>query len=348
MKASVRLQPLTPRFVFRINNAQISATRNVFVRLKGEDGIAGYGEGAPSKFFGENAEEIVVRLERAAEWLSGLEVRSVADIERAWGEAWEWVKPFRAAQSTLDLALWDLVAKHEGRSVASLAFGKAPAPVKSFATIGLSDPGELKVKVAELRGFPLIKVKMDRGADLDALRFIRDETGAAIAVDANRAWKEVDLPAFSERLAGLGVLFIEQPFPVEEDPRMEALLPQSRLPVFADESCATLEDIERMRGRYTGFNIKLSKCGGLTPALKMLRRGRELGMRVMVGCRLESSLGIAAGAMLAQLADYADLDGAWLLGDDPFDGLPLWNGELVIPDVPGFGVTPTRFPDWAR
>ncbi len=154
-------------------------------------------------------------------------------------------------------------------------------------------------------------------------------------------------PHYPIASAGLGVLFIEQPLPVADDPRMEALLPQMRLPVFADESCATLEDIERVRGRYTGFNIKLSKCGGLTPALKMLRRGRELDMRVMVGCQLESSLGIAAGAVVAQQADYADLDGGWLLGDDPFAGLPLRNGELALADVPGLGVQPVGISDWA-
>ncbi len=139
LKASVRLQPLTPRFVFRINNAQTSAKRNVLVRLEGEDGVAGYGEGAPSKFFGESVDEIVPCFERAAEWLRGLDVRSVADIERAW-HAWEWLKPFRSAQCALDLALWDLLAKREGRSVAALALGKAPLPVKSFATIGFPTP----------------------------------------------------------------------------------------------------------------------------------------------------------------------------------------------------------------
>lgn len=340
MKASVRVQELTPRFVFRINNARVETTRNVFLRVEDESGVAGYGEGAPSKFFGEQVDEVLAKLERATDWLRGVEVRTPACIGRVWEEAWEFLKPFRSAQAALDLALWDLVAKRKGAGVAEIALGEKPRAVKSFATIGLSDPDELKVKVAELRGFPLIKVKMDRGADLDAVRFIREETGATIAVDANRAWGGADLPELSGRLAELGVLFIEQPLPIEEDARMESLLPLSALPVFADESCANAGDLERMPGRFTGFNIKLSKCGGLTPALKMLRRGRELGLQVMVGCRLESSLSIAAGAVVAQQADYADLDGAWLLGNDPFTGLPLLKGELAPSGAPGFGVQP--------
>ena len=326
----------------------MQVTQNVFLRLEDGNGFTGYGEGAPSKFFGEHVDEVHSRLVKVAEWLGDVEVRSVADIERVWNETWPLLKPFRAAQAALDIALWDLVAKHEGVSVAELALGVKPRPVKTFVTIGLSDPDELKAKVAELHGYPFIKVKMDHGVDLAAVRFIREQTGAVLAVDANRAWNDVDLPDLSKRLAELGVIFIEQPLPVEDDARMEEILPLSQLPVLADESCATLEDVERVSGRYSGFNIKLSKCGGLTSALKMLRRGRELGLRVMVGCRLESSLSIAAGAVGAQGTDYADLDGAWLLGDDPFAGLPLRKGELAFSGQTGFGVEPMEgmFKQW--
>jgi len=340
LKVASHIQTLTPRFVFRINNSAVQTTRNVFIRVEDEEGFAGHGEGAPSKFFGEYADELQSKLLQAGQWLRGAGVRTVADIERIWLECWGILQPFRAAQAALDIALWDLVAKREGKSVTELAFGEKPQTVKSFVTIGLSDAEELKIKVAELHGYPLIKVKMDRGVDLAALRFIREQTGATLAVDANRAWKNVDLPALSAQLAELGVIFIEQPLPVENDKRMMDILPGSKLPILADESCAVLEDVEKMTGLYSGFNIKLSKCGGLTPALKMLKRGRELGLQVMVGCRLESSLSIAAGAVIAQKTDHADLDGAWLLGDDPFSGLPLRKGELEPARDHGLGVLP--------
>jgi L-alanine-DL-glutamate epimerase-like enolase superfamily enzyme len=121
---------------------------------------------------------------------------------------------------------------------------------------------------------------------------------------------------------------------------MEALLRASALPIMADESCARPEDVERLPGRFSGFNIKLVKCGGLTPALAMLRRGRELGLKVMIGCMLESSLLIAAGCVAAQEADYADLDGSWLLKDDPCRGLAIADGHIVPAAVPGLGAEP--------
>jgi len=150
----------------------------------------------------------------------------------------------------------------------------------------------------------------------------------------------VELPLVSRKLAALGVLFLEQPLSPASGEEMPGLLALSALPILADESCVTQEDVEAMPGRFSGFNIKLVKCGGLTPALAMARRGRALGLRTMVGCMLESSLLIAAGVVVAQLTDFADLDGAWLLRDDPFEGLPLRQGVLAPGTGPGFGVEP--------
>lgn len=341
LKISSHIHTLKPRFVFRINNSTANETQSLFVRA--EDGrFVGYGEGAPSRFFGEYATELQDRMQEASSWLDGIHAETVEDISRLWEESWNILKPFRAAQSALNIALWDLLAKRSETSVAGLALGRKPEPVSTFATIGLSDGDELPTKVNELRGFPLIKAKMDHSVDLAGLRYIREQTGAALAVDANRSWKNIDVAGLSAELSDLGVVFIEQPLPPEDDALLEAILPVCKIPVFADESCATLEDIERMPSRFSGFNIKLSKCGGLTPALRMLKRGRELGLTVMVGCRLESSLCIAAGAVVAQNADYADLDGAWLLANDPFTGLSLQDGRLSFDgrNTAGLGVVP--------
>jgi L-Ala-D/L-Glu epimerase / N-acetyl-D-glutamate racemase len=344
VRSTVRLRSqihtLYPRFVFRVSHSTQHEARNVLVRLEDDDGFVGYGEAAPSRFFGETAKEIHERLQHAAGWLSGIAARSVEEIGQLSGDAWELVKPFRSAQCALDIALWDIVGKRQGRSVTELALGRKPGRVTSFATLGLSEEHEFDAKVDELLSHPLIKVKMDHSADLDVVRFIRQRTGAAIAVDANRAWRDVDVGELSATLADLGVIFIEQPFAPQDDDRMKAVLPSSRLPILADESCATLDDLERMAGRFAGFNIKLSKCGGLTPALEMLKRGRELGLEVMVGCRLETSASIAAGAVVAQQADYVDLDGAWLVSNDPFTGAELRDGVLDLRDAPGLGVEP--------
>ena len=215
-----------------------------------------------------------------------------------------------------------------------------PHPVRTFCTIGISDALELERKVEELRGFPLIKLKSDSSADLAPVAYIARRTGAALAVDANCAWGEVVIGAVSRELAKWGVRFIEQPLSPADDESMPGILAASALPILADESCVTREDVERLAGRYSGFNLKLVKCGGLTPALAMARRGRELGLKTMVGCMLESSLLIAAGMVAAQQTDFADLDGAWLLRDDPFTGLSLSQGVLTPGSGPGFGVEP--------
>ncbi len=330
-----------PRKVFRISRAAKSEVNNVFVEISAE-GISGFGEASPNAFYGESATDIQSRLQSAAPLIAGLRIDSAQDIESAWHRVWPALAPSRAAQCALDLALWDWLARRNRVSVSELAIGTPPHPVPSFCTIGISDPAELEQKTGELEGFPRIKIKSDAHADLRPIRFIRKRTGAQLAVDANCAWGGIDLAAISVELARLGVLFLEQPLSPADDVRMEKLLASLHLPILADESCVTIEDVERMPGRFSGFNIKLVKCGGLTPALAMLQRAQSLGLKTMTGCMLESSLLIAAGAVVAQQTDYADLDGAWLLKDDPFLGLPLRNGVLTPTPQPGFGVW--RFP----
>ncbi|MCX6967394.1 MAG: dipeptide epimerase [Verrucomicrobia bacterium] len=339
MKLNAVSKNLHPRNVFRISRAARAEVRNIFVEIS-DEGITGRGEASPNAYFDETAGNVQHFLESAAPFVAGLKIESVADIQRVWLEVWPWLAPSRAAQCALDLALWDWLARRKGISVTELALGRPSHPVQTFCTVGLSGESELELKAVELRGFPLIKMKSDSMADLAPIALMRKRTGATLSVDANGAWEKVDIKAISRDLAQLGTLFIEQPLSPALDERMPELLAASALPILADESCVTLEDVERMPGLFSGFNIKLVKCGGLTPSLLMARRGRELGLRTMVGCMLESSLLIAAGAVVAQETDYADLDGAWLLQDDPFTGLPLRQGVLAPGSGPGFGVEP--------
>jgi L-alanine-DL-glutamate epimerase-like enolase superfamily enzyme len=337
VKIQTILRELHPRRPFRIARARRTAVLNVFVRIT-DDGVSGYGEASPNAFYDETAEDVAARLSGCAPHLSSLKIRSVADIEAAWQNLWPLLAPSRAAQCALDLALWDWLARREGASVAQLVWRRAPQPVRTFCTIGISDPEELAEKVEELDGFPKIKIKSGAAADLEPVRYVRARLEAVLAVDANCGWNPAALEALSAELVKLGVAFIEQPFPPGEDRELSRI--SCRLPVFADESCVVLEDVERMAGSFHGFNIKLVKCGGLTPALRMLRRGRELGLQTMVGCMLESSALIAAGAVVAQGTDHADLDGAWLLGDDPFRGWEFSRGLLTPPAQSGLGITP--------
>ncbi|MEP6670654.1 MAG: dipeptide epimerase [Chthoniobacter sp.] len=335
MKLTCISRELHPRRAFRISRARRTEVRNVFIRLESE-GVVGYGEASPNSFYGETWEGVSAHLESARPFIDALQVRSVADIEAAWNAAWRFLAPSRGAQCALDIALWDWLARKRGVTVSELAWNQPPQPVSTFATIGLSSPEELAEKIEELHGFACIKIKSDQSAGLDAVRLVRERTSALVAVDANGAWGEVDLPRLARELQQLGVTFIEQPWP----PARDADLPKLELPVMADESCVTEEDAARLADPFDGFNIKLVKCGGITPARRMVETGKARGKKMMVGCMLESSALIAAGAVIAQRTDYADLDGAWLLRDDPFTGWAFDHGILSPRPEPGLGVEP--------
>lgn len=279
------------------------------------------------------------KLESLKGFLAGRPVGTAADIAAIWKDAWLLLAPSRAAQCALDVALWDWLAKREGCSVAEAVLGDVPSPVGSFTTVGISGPEELEAKIAELTGFPRVKIKMGRDADISIAGRVRTVTlNACLAVDANCAWSGLDLAHLGEKMRQIHADFVEQPLPPECDQQMGEASRRLGLPVMADESCVTFEDVDRMPGFFSEINIKLVKCGGLTPALRMAKRGRELGLGVMVGCMLESSVLIAAGAVAAQLADYADLDGAWLLADDPATGWRFERGMLHPPEGLGLGV----------
>lgn len=327
---------LRPRHAFRIARPREQPLRNVFVRITAA-GAHGFGEASPNGFYGESAEQVLARIAHATPWLRALQIRNVADLERAWSESWEYLAPSRAAQCALDLALWDWLARCEATTVSELALGAVAAPVQTFCTLGLSTASELRAKLEELHAFPQIKVKSDATADLEPIRTVRAASTGVVAVDANASWSGQDLCALSRDLRALDVAFLEQPLPPTDDQR----LPRNCgcLPIVADESCVIEDHVDRLAGRFDGFNIKLVKCGGLTPALRMARRGRALGLKTMVGCMIETSALIAAGAVVAQLTDYADLDGAWLLSDDLFTGWHFDTGVLHPPqNATGLGV----------
>ncbi len=309
MEIKTAVHQLHPRGAFRIARKRTVPFDNVILRVE-HDGVTGWGEASPHPYYGASAAHVVRNLESLSGWLRTLSIRSVDDIAEAWKESWTQLHPDRAAQCALDLALWDWLARKEGVTVTELAHGHVPQPVTSFATIGLSTKEELDEKIAELEGFPRVKIKSDANADLEPARRVKEALRAAIAIDANGAWSTRTLSALSMGFASLGAEFIEQPLPDTHD--REVIRGSYPIPIIADESCTLEEDVDRLSLNFDGINVKLVKCGGLTPALRMVRRASKLGMRTMVGCMLETSILIAAGCVAAQHADYADLDGAWL------------------------------------
>lgn len=333
MEIKTAVHRLHPRGAFRIARQRTVPFDNVVLRVE-HDGVTGWGEASPHPYYGASAPQVVRNLESLGGWLRTLSIRSVDDIAKAWKESWTRLHD-RAAQCALDLALWDWLARKEGVTVTELAHGHPPQPVTSFATIGLSTKEELDEKIAALEGFPRVKIKSDANGDLEPARRVKEELRAALAVDANGAWSKKTLPELSMRVASLGAEFIEQPFGDAHD--RELIRGSYPIPIIADESCVLEEDVDRLSLNFDGLNVKLVKCGGLTPALRMVERASKLGMRTMVGCMLETSILIAAGCVAAQHADYADLDGAWLIADDPCAGWRFERGVLHPPVALGLG-----------
>lgn len=330
---------LFPRHVFRISRAARKQVDNLFLAVE-QDGVIGYGEASPNSYFREDPFDVFMDLAGLADYFLRQTLRTSEDVARIWSEVRILVEPSRAALCAVDVALWDLFSKLSGRSAIDAIHGSPPREIPTSATLGICPKAEWPERIAEVARFPAIKVKMDQNVDLELIEAIRAESRAAIRVDANCAWAGVDIESVSLELAALGVEFIEQPLPREEDGRMPGILRKSHLPILADESCAIPEEVGGLAGRFTGFNIKLVKCGGITPALRMIEAGRRLGLKTMVGCMLESSLLIAAGFAVAQEADFADLDGSWLLREDPFEGLAIREGRLQPPSGLGLGVFP--------
>jgi len=231
------------------------------------------------------------------------------------------------------------LGKKRQSSVSRLIWNCAPRQLISSCTLGLCEPPEWESRVTAVSKCPVLKVKMDEKGDVRFLQFIRSKTNATIRVDANCSWLSLDVPKLTSVLEAMQVEFVEQPLPPENNTAMPLILKKSKLPILADESCTVADDIPDLQGKFSGINIKLVKCGGITPAIEMIRIAHDLGLSVMIGCMLESNLLIAAGVAAAQKAEYADLDGSWLLRDKVFDGIEFENGIIAPNDRPGLGVS---------
>lgn len=245
--------------------------------------------------------------------------------------------PRGAARNALDCALWDLEAKRAGQPVWRLAGLAAPAPLATAFTISLNDPARMEAdaRAATARGFGLLKCKLTGAGDRDRIAAVRaGAPQARLIVDANESWHDLDIAAEAAALAALGVEMVEQPIRHGEEQRLAGVA--ARLPLCADESCHTRADLDGL-GDFDAINIKLDKAGGLTEALALAREGRARGFRIMVGCMLGTSLGIAPAALVAKGADWIDLDGALLLAEDRPGALPLRDGLLRPGTLWGMG-----------
>jgi len=330
----VELLHLQTRHPFIIARGGRSDYRTVWVRLTDGDGQEGWGEAAPSKFYAETAESVLAALEVYRTALPD-DPFNLEEAERRWETM---LRGNAAARAALSAALHDLAGKRLGVPVYRM-WGLDPCKApKSTFTIGLDSPERIRAKVLEAEQYPILKVKLGTDRDTDILRAIRGATDKEIRVDANCAWTVKGTIRMLPILEEFGVTVLEQPVPPQDLDGLAAITAQADIPVIADESCITAQDIPPLVGKVDGINIKLAKCGSLREALRMIAIARSHGMMVMVGCMIESSLGITAAAHFTPLVDIVDLDGAALLANDPFVGASIDGGQVTLPSGPGLGV----------
>jgi L-alanine-DL-glutamate epimerase-like enolase superfamily enzyme len=264
---------------------------------------------------------------------------SPAGLERAGDAMAGAIAHHGAAKCAIDIALHDLAAKVAGVPVHQFLGLSGDLPPTDF-TVGIDEPAAVAERASRAARFPFLKLKVGGPADLATLEAVRRVFAGPIRVDANTGWRPDDAVALLPDLVRLGVELIEQPFPARRLDQLRWLQERSSLPIVADESAVTIEDLDGLVGAVAGVNVKLAKCGGVGPARRMLVRARELGFRTFLGCMEETSVGIAASAAVASLAEWVDLDGNLLLDADPFEGLELGDDcRWQRSDRPGLGVS---------
>jgi L-Ala-D/L-Glu epimerase len=324
------------RHVFTIATSSRTTTPDVLVEIA-HDGVVGYGEASMPPYLGETQETCAAFLAKVdlAKYPNPFELETIlADVDA--------VAPGnQAAKAAVDIALHDLVGKLMRRPWYDIwGFNPAKTPYTTF-TIGIDTPDVVRQKVKEAGEFKLLKVKLGRDNDHEMIETIRSVTDRPLTADANQGWK--DRQKALDEVAWLkerNVLFVEQPFPKEAPLADFAWLTErSPLPIIADESCQRLADVRKLAGAFSGINIKLMKSTGMREAHKMLVLARALGMKVMLGCMTETSCGISAAAHLSPMVDWADLDGALLISNDPFKGATVVDGKVTLTPAPGIGAT---------
>ena len=283
--------------------------------------IVGLGEGYPDRYYGETPDTmaVVIPLLLAAIGEPEADAVGLAAADAAMDRA---IRGHGAAKCALDIALHDLFGKVMGLPVHEMLGLSADVPPTDF-TLGLDEPAVVAERARRAADFPALKIKCGGPADVATLRAVREVYAGPIRVDANTGWTRAVAQTLLPELADLGVELIEQPFPARAYRDLGWLQERSSLPIVADESAVMGEDLDALVGVVAGVNVKLAKCGGIGPAAAMLTRARELGFRTFLGCMEETSVGIAASAVVASLAEWVDLDGCLLLADEPFEGLEL-------------------------
>ena len=310
---------------FTIARSSESVARTALVRLRWGE-IEAFGESSPSLRYDESVESVV----------AGLRARALGDDPYALDALLAGLPP--AQRCGLDVALHDCIAKDVGRPLwRLLGLDPARTPVTSF-TIGIAAIDEMVAKVREVGTHPVIKVKLGTGAEIETMAAIRSINTGTIRIDANEGWTPESAVTILNELERFDIEFCEQPIPAGTPERLRWIRKHTSIPIVTDEDSKDANDLLALAGCVDGVNVKLVKCGGIRGALAMIHTARALGLKIMLGCMVESAILSTAAAHLSPLVDWADLDGPFLIAEDPFDGMHYTAGKIVLPDRPGLGV----------
>jgi len=324
---------LTLTMPFRISRNVQYTSPNVLVQINHDD-YTGYGEASPYEYYGESPETVLACIALFAGNL-GNDPFALEDIMERLDKI---IRLNPSAKAAVDMALYDIVGKMLNVPLYRLlGLNPSRATYTSF-TIGLDTPINMAKKALVARDYPILKVKLGTRHDIDIIKAIRDVSSAVLRIDANSAWTPKEAIKNIQALAPYNVEFVEQPIAAHDYAGLKLIRENVPVPIIADESCVTSEDIPRLAGVVDGIVIKLMKCGGIRQALKMIHVARAHNLLIMLSCMIESSLAITAAAHLSPLVDYADLDGHLLINNDPYTGVSVEKGKLVLPDGPGLGV----------
>jgi L-alanine-DL-glutamate epimerase-like enolase superfamily enzyme len=304
-----------------------------------QDNIVGWGEAAPVDTYRQSLESAEKALSEMAPLLSE---RHPLDIEDSVRLLLDRFGDQLATVAAVDAAMHDWAGQRFGIPTYQWLGLSIARPLVTSYTIGINDPQAVADRVRKAEGFPILKLKLGGPHDEEIVSLVRELAPAKkIRVDANTAWTVDEALRMLPRLGRLGVEFVEQPLPATDRAGLWRLKDAGVCPIIADESCVRPTDVISLAGCVDGVNIKLSKCGGIREAMTMIHLARAVGLKIMLGCMIESSLGIAAALQLAPLADWLDLDGHLLLAHDPFTGIGGANGLLALNPCPGLGVLET-------
>jgi L-alanine-DL-glutamate epimerase-like enolase superfamily enzyme len=326
MQVSLYPYQLKFKHPFKIAHGKRSGTDVVFVKIE-HDGFTAWGEAALPPYLDETQQSVI-------DFISNFAKASAEEKIDTWFEKLNNSGTDNmAAKAALDIALWSLRAQTENKSIMQLA-GIVPVsfPLCTY-TLGVGTKSEMEQKINEALdfGFELFKLKLDGEQDEETINHFTKICHKPYLADVNQGWKNAAQAIEKITwLAGRQCIAVEQPLKKELIDEMRPVKQNSPIPVYADESCQAIGDIDKLKDSFHGINIKLMKCGGISPAIGMIKRARQLGLQVLIGCMSESSVGCTAAANLTPLADYADLDGPYLLANDPFSGMHVEGGRIAI------------------